>query len=614
MCQHHVVAAIQNLLQHITNGHDELATLVSARALFDLKQCAEAARALAIEEAAGANSSAVGAAVASLARQSLVLATEASLSSVIVCGVVCDGLAAAAALLQPLNSSDVPTLPEAKACVAGLLEPLGEAVDTFAIEIFAGVLRLEELLRPQWVQEGSGRGGFVVFKPHPVAGCSAVQELQYFARELQHYQALQGVCFWSLALAARIAGNGHFTSALLWDYASGGPLGVQIFAKGVLCIQEEGLVKLPEDLAEIREAIMRAILGLTSQDLAFEKCLNPEDGSIGIEERNATLQGHCARLAAGAELSGLLECILAYPWALRDSSASLLPSLVAFLAALATAEAAKPHHLTGQLTAWRGRLESSSAELWSLLVSLSQRAKLVSRGFLRDCATLAFIALPSSEHCSEFIKACLTCDRPGALDSFYADPLAVAALVAFVINVGCSPGSDELTQALLRCEVQTRIDIAAHLKTWRTPLRREACLLSLWTQVLNLPAEAPDAGTCTMPTQTATEPCNNLAGCPRGVLAGPALDLRELVCDAPREFCCQLDGRLLVDPVRSPYGNVFERSMLGHRLDASGGRCPITGSPLQLSECNRDNELRLRICQWVRQSQPRRRFQRAQAS
>jgi len=57
---------------------------------------------------------------------------------------------------------------------------------------------------------------------------------------------------------------------------------------------------------------------------------------------------------------------------------------------------------------------------------------------------------------------------------------------------------------------------------------------------------------------------------------------------------------MLVDPVRSPLGHVFERSVLARSLQASGGVCPITGTPLTLVDCRRDAELRKHISAWIK--------------
>merc|ERR1712232_476711 len=82
--------------------------------------------------------------------------------------------------------------------------------------------------------------------------------------------------------------------------------------------------------------------------------------------------------------------------------------------------------------------------------------------------------------------------------------------------------------------------------------------------------------------------------------------LRDLVCSVPPEIACAVDGRLLVDPVRSPYGQVFERSVLQRALLASGGVCPITRQPLSLDQCPRDATTRKQALAWVRANRDRR--------
>merc|ERR1712232_165557 len=75
---------------------------------------------------------------------------------------------------------------------------------------------------------------------------------------------------------------------------------------------------------------------------------------------------------------------------------------------------------------------------------------------------------------------------------------------------------------------------------------------------------------------------------------GPAL--RALVQEAPPEFRCALDGQLMMDPVQSPTGHVFERAVLARTLrESSHGCCPISGQPLALEDCQRLPDLRKKI-------------------
>merc|ERR1712039_836815 len=76
--------------------------------------------------------------------------------------------------------------------------------------------------------------------------------------------------------------------------------------------------------------------------------------------------------------------------------------------------------------------------------------------------------------------------------------------------------------------------------------------------------------------------------------------LRDLVQNAPPEFRCALDGKLLCDPVISPGGVVFERSTLASWLQKHGCQCPVTGQPLSLEQCRRAPEIRQQVTAWVR--------------
>merc|ERR1712217_804286 len=76
--------------------------------------------------------------------------------------------------------------------------------------------------------------------------------------------------------------------------------------------------------------------------------------------------------------------------------------------------------------------------------------------------------------------------------------------------------------------------------------------------------------------------------------------LRDLVQNAPKEFRCALDGKLLCDPVVSPGGVVFERTTLVRWLQKHGSQCPITGEALCVEDCKRSPEIRKKITEWVR--------------
>merc|ERR1712194_953868 len=60
---------------------------------------------------------------------------------------------------------------------------------------------------------------------------------------------------------------------------------------------------------------------------------------------------------------------------------------------------------------------------------------------------------------------------------------------------------------------------------------------------------------------------------PASLTEGKAV-LRNLVRDAPPEFCCFFTGQLMMDPVQSEYGHVFERAAVTKEIQRSGGICP----------------------------------------
>ena len=62
--------------------------------------------------------------------------------------------------------------------------------------------------------------------------------------------------------------------------------------------------------------------------------------------------------------------------------------------------------------------------------------------------------------------------------------------------------------------------------------------------------------------------------------------------------CCPCLGNLLQDPVRSPYGNVFDKPVILQCLKKLGRRCPLTGNPLTKSELVPDDRLHDEIRRW----------------
>merc|ERR1712226_1094772 len=127
------------------------------------------------------------------------------------------------------------------------------------------------------------------------------------------------------------------------------------------------------------------------------------------------------------------------------------------------------------------------------------------------------------------------------------------------------------------------------LKTWTLPVKRQ--VLIQWVAILSLFPTADESAL------VADEPAAPLAPPVPPPSTPPVARLelggvRSMLTDAPAELRCELDGKLLVDPVRSPAGHVFERAVLARYLQENSGVCPVTRGPLSLEDCARDGELR----------------------
>ncbi|KAF1330426.1 hypothetical protein FI667_g5234, partial [Globisporangium splendens] len=68
--------------------------------------------------------------------------------------------------------------------------------------------------------------------------------------------------------------------------------------------------------------------------------------------------------------------------------------------------------------------------------------------------------------------------------------------------------------------------------------------------------------------------------------------------DIPPEFKCAVSLKLLKDPLRSPYGHVFERHVVKAWFRDFGNRCPLTGEPLTIHQLVPDDKLKAAIREW----------------
>merc|ERR1719235_535804 len=75
------------------------------------------------------------------------------------------------------------------------------------------------------------------------------------------------------------------------------------------------------------------------------------------------------------------------------------------------------------------------------------------------------------------------------------------------------------------------------------------------------------------------------------------------VVECPEDMRCQIDGKVCINPVRSPYGHLFERKTLERWMANCGSVCPVTSKSLRLEECQPDGEMKKRIVKFLKNSE-----------
>lgn len=518
-------------------------------------------------------------AVCMLSRQCVLLAFDHGLCFEVVAELACDGVAATAALLHP----SLLELREHAVSVA--LESMSEALDDLKLDIFTCLRRLDERTQPRWTVNADMEGVRLVF------GTSDAS-----VSDVRLYRALNGACLWSLALAARLVGYSSFSAPCLWEFANVSHDCV-VYAKGALCFQLDSFdvsqLSVPDDLRELRHVVLTAVLGLIVPDIAFLANPMPHDGSITIEEQNEILLSHHAGLAASCADCCLIDCLVAHPWAsLTDSS-----HVVAFASFLGAFSVASVHPDASELTdTILAQIRQRSTDIWVILSLACPDTK----DFAKACAALAYVA-PPPKHARLVLLQSYFENPFGGRQQLLVDPWALVALIAFAANAGCSPCDDILSSTLAGLDSKSQARLCSRLEHWRGPVR--ALAVKPWMDLLSVHiGEVSEEEDRPLPAQV-LQPTATRTAAP----APPAPSLRELARGAPPEFCCTLDGRILIDPISSPAGHIFERSVLVRALQGNGGLCPITGTPLTLEQCPRDKEMRKRIQQWVRVGCQRRR-------
>jgi len=72
------------------------------------------------------------------------------------------------------------------------------------------------------------------------------------------------------------------------------------------------------------------------------------------------------------------------------------------------------------------------------------------------------------------------------------------------------------------------------------------------------------------------------------------------VVDCPEDMRCKIDGKVMINPVLSPYGHHFEKKTLDKWLANCGSVCPITKKALRSDECFEDAEMKKRIVKFLK--------------
>ncbi|OLP79600.1 hypothetical protein AK812_SmicGene40094, partial [Symbiodinium microadriaticum] len=344
-------------------------------------------------------------------------------------------LAAVAGLLS-LGSHDmsIPSHRYAKrAQIAPYLEPVAADFDMISMQVYGALCRFE-------------------------AEASSEEE-----RQLQ--SSFQLICVWILTILSRFEG-GRLEPASLWEWANGDPQWALVLSKGVLSSSTEssGSEDLPQELPELKNAVLLALCGLPSPDIAFggelEADVIADDlgviGCFSMQERLVGLDLHRSRLALAACDASLLQPLLGHAEA-SSQKAECVKALVPFVAALA-----KP--VQSQAGAWADVIEvntdtgiSNQADaagvidafvaeaagydrsLWSLVFGLAPED--VELRWVSEVAQLAAYVPPPAKEASEALRSWLQATRqlPGPSPS----PSWTAHFVVFAVGAGLEPESAE---------------------------------------------------------------------------------------------------------------------------------------------------------------------------
>jgi len=492
---------------------------------------------------------------------------------------------------------------------------------------------------------------------HAVADVVATDGVQSDRQSIE--RGLQGICVWTLITLGRLVGFQRLDGVVLWEWAHGDALWAFIAVTSVVAFsrtsEHTGRVEVPQDLQELLAVVVPASLSLHAPSIAFEAWREHSarlGDEVPIAERQAVLGLHRAQLAS-ASVECCFPSVLIWQASMPDAPSCWSVQLAAFLSALlrptvkgiarvaelqagdVCCEDLHAPDVLAAVDSFASHLQSLELPLWTLLVGRWHGHQGNDRWgsiFIEHCAVLAQAVPPPAALQEEFVQAALVA-HPGG-----GQPAMLAALCAFLANGNIEPelviptvaGAFGSRAMLGRALESSPPVVLAAVALWLlrfSSIGSGGSMVLRWADVVaassgeaSLEEVAAVGGEviCSAAADADVEeqvlPGNQalLSSQLVAPIASPraaALSsggLRSFLADVPEALRCALDGRLLVDPVRSPHGHVFERSVLREALLSSPGTCPISGLPLCLDQCSRAGDLRAAATRWVRQTAPRR--------
>lgn len=465
-----------------------------------------------------------------------------------------------------------------------VLERVGEDLNVVTVEIFRGIVRLEEEIEDAEDED-------------------ALTFSYWTALELS--QTWRRLAVWIFAVLAALAKPRRLQAEDLWEWAGRDALAIFVLVRALLTYDSwsEGFVSvgLPQDLLTLQQSVLEAALSLQLPSVAFageENMVYTESNDVSMSERHEALARHRANLREAFSESGLLFACLRFlaPEAIA-SRCTVGLRLAGFLAAVAPHGLELISHSTGEKL-WQALGLSCTACCLELDSANRQNPLALLRRHLDACRELAVVVRPGPIQLDNLLsKALQVCQWSGAYD---AGVIAGAAALAACVGSPNECGF-ELKQAFAHLPPEEASSVSVLLS------RRLACLtaplervqLSAWKELLPEPPISAEAAVGPSDIITVAS-IGTAAATSSSIAPGESGGLRGLIAEAPPRFRCALDGKLLADPVRSPQGDVFERSTLQRRLVQNGGLCPRTGAPLSLSDCPRAPDVRRDLLAWVR--------------